>query len=100
MTKKPTEEANGLATLNMSKPEFGAALINEAHKRIQGERLEKSVAATRTILVSIEECDERIRWFTGWKKTREGQLKALEKGEFDFDKNGEITYKDQVLNRR
>lgn len=100
MTEDTETKQDGLTTASMSKSEFGAALIKEAGKRIQGERLEKSVGAARTILASMEECDEKIRYFTGWKKTREGQLKALEDGEFDFDRYGEITYKDALLNRK
>ena len=88
------------ATMGMSNAEFGAALIGEAKARRQKERLDKSVAETQTILGSIEECDRQISYFTGWKATRQGQLDALEKGEFSFDKDGLIVYNDRALNRR
>jgi hypothetical protein len=100
VTEETKTKQDGLAAITMSKSEFGAALIQEAGKRIQNERLQKSVEVARTILASIEECDDKIKWFSGWKKTREEQLKALEAGEFDFDRYGEITYKDAALNRR
>jgi len=95
-----SEEKQGLATLGMSQSEFGAALVTEAQNRKQKERLEKSIAVAQTILASLDECNERITYFSEWKKTREAQLEALQKGRFSFDAHGEILYDDKILNRR
>jgi hypothetical protein len=93
-------EQKELATMGMSQSEFGAALVTEAQNRKQKERLEKSIAVAQTILASLEECNERIAYFTGWQKTRQAQLDALQQGKFSFDGGGEIIYDDKQLNRR
>lgn len=94
------EKKDLVTTMGMSQAEFGAALITEAQNRKQKQRLEQSVAVAQTILSSIEECEKQIEYFAGWKKTREGQLKALHDGKFSFDKSGLLVYDEESLNRK
>lgn len=95
-----TEENKDLATLGMSQSEFGSALVSEAQNRKQKEKLESSIATAQTILASLEECNERIAYFSEWKKIREAQLEALQQGKFSFDARGAIVYENSSLNRR
>jgi hypothetical protein len=88
------------AIKKMTKSEFGKSMVEEAQNRLYIQKLEKSVLIAQTILASIDECSERIEYFSGWKKTREAQLEALQKGEFSFDKAGEVVYDEAKLNRR
>lgn len=94
---KPVTDIATLMELNSA--QFGTALIDQAKKNIQNQHLEKSVAATSAILYSLDECETRIAYFEGWKKTRLGQLDALQKGAFKIDRAGEIVYNDSSLNR-
>jgi hypothetical protein len=100
MVSMSEQKKDDLATMGMTQSEFGAALVTEAQNRKQKERLEKSIATAQTILASLEECNERINYFSEWKKTREAQLDALQLGKFSFDTHGEIVYEDKDLNRR
>jgi len=95
-----SEEKTALTTMGMTQSAFGAAIIEEAQTRKQKQMLNKSVAEATTILASIDECDQKIAYFTDWKKTREGQLDALQKGEFALDPQGAITYNNVELNRK
>ena len=94
------EKKDLVTTMGMSQEEFGAALVTEAQNRKQKQRLEKSVAVAQTILSSIEECDKQIEYFAGWKRTREGQLKALQDGKFSFNKSDDLVYDEETLNRK
>ena len=95
-----SEKKDLMTSSGMSKSEFGSALVTEAQNRKQKERLEKSIEFAQVVLSSLEECDNKIEWFTGWKKTREAQLKALQNGDFSYDGYGSIIYNDSALNRK
>jgi hypothetical protein len=95
-----SEEKKALKTMGMTQSEFGAAIIEEAQSRKQKQMLNQSVAEAATILTSIDDCNTQIAYFTGWKQTREGQLDALQKGEFTLDPQGAITYNTAELNRK
>lgn len=100
MKKSEPKKNDELATIGMTPAEFGTALIDEAQARKQKEKLEKSINQAKGILSSLEECNSKIEWFQGWKKTHEGQLAALKAGKFTFDTFGAIVYNDPDLNRK
>ena len=87
-------------TAGMTQAEFGTALLTEATNRKQRIKFERSITEAETILARLEDCDRQIEHLSGWKKTCEGQMKALQDGAFSFDKDGSIVYEDKSLNRR
>jgi hypothetical protein len=89
-----------MVPVEMSNAEFGSALLAEAQKRRQKEKLEKSVLEAETILARLDDCTRQIEHLTGWKKTCNGQMEALQKGDFSLDNHGMIVYNDSALNRR
>jgi hypothetical protein len=91
---------SALTTKPLSQAELGLALMNEAQARQNQAKMDKAVSFAETILSTIEECDRQIAYFTGWKKTRERQMAALESGAFSFDNLGAITFQDEELNRK